>query len=126
MADILIVEDDPSIRKALTMGLATKKFKVDSAHDGFTGVNMAAKNKYDILITDLYLPDNDGLEVVRKATIYNPDIISIIITGRGTLESSIRAIRLGVFDYFEKPVSLKEVENAIVKGLNKRSLIQKK
>ena len=124
MERILIVEDDSSIRKALTMGLATKKYKVDSAQDGFTGIHKATGNRYDILITDLCLPDYNGIEVIRKIKIYNPDIISIIITGRGSLKSSIKAIRLGVTDYLEKPVSLKEVENAIVQGLAKRALIR--
>ncbi len=125
MDRILIVEDDSSIRKALSMGLAAKKYKVDSAQDGCTGIHKAAENRYDILITDLCLSDYNGIEVIRKIKIYNPEIISIIITGRGTLESSIQAIRLGVTDYFEKPVSLKDIENVIVQGLKKRSLRQK-
>lgn len=126
MDRILIVEDDSSIRKALKMGLTSKNYEVDDAKDGFTGVYKGTQKKYDILITDLSLPDFDGIEVIRKTKKNNPDIIPIIITGRGSMESSIEAIRLDVADYLEKPISLKAVENAIVQGLENRTMEQKR
>lgn len=120
MKRILIVEDDSSIRKALTMGLSAKQYEVDSAPDGISGGYKGEQNPYDVLITDLNLPGDNGLEVIRKTKMRNPDIVSIIITGRGSMESSIEAIRLEVAAYLEKPVSMKTVENAVKKGLEKR------
>jgi DNA-binding NtrC family response regulator len=122
MEHILIVEDDSSLRKALTIGLTTKKYKADSAGDGRTGVEKGSQKKYDILITDLCLPYDSGIEVIRKIKKYIPDIIPIIITGKGSMESRIQAKHLGVKGYLEKPVSLEAVKNAIVQGLKKRSL----
>lgn len=126
MDRILIVEDDSSIRKALTMGLISKNYEVDNAKDGFTGIYMGAQKKYDVLVTDLCLPDYNGIQVIGKIKKSTPDIVPIVITGRGSMESTIEAIRLEVADYLEKPVSLKTVENSIVQGLKKRSLKQKK
>ena len=124
MNRILIVEDDSSIRKALTMGLASKKYEVDNAKDGFTGILKGTQKKYDVLVTDLCLPDYNGIEVIGKIKESSPDIVPIVITGRGSMESTIEAIRLEVADYLEKPVSLRTVENAIVQGLKKRSMKQ--
>lgn len=126
MDRILIVEDDSSIRKALTMGLTSKNYEVDNAKDGFTGVYMGTQKKYDVLVTDLCLPDYNGIQVIEKIKKNLPDIVPIVITGRGSMESTIEAIRLEVADYLEKPVSLRTVENAIVQGLKKRSLKQEK
>ena len=124
MNRILIVEDDSSIRKALTMGLTSKKYEVDNAKDGFTGILKGTSKKYDVLVTDLCLPDYNGIEVIGKIKESTPDIVPIVITGRGSMESTIEAIRLEVADYLEKPVSLRTVENAIVQGLKKRSMKQ--
>ena len=122
MYRILVVDDEPSIRKALSMGLASDEFEVDVASDGNKGILLGARKKYDILIVDLCLPDIYGLEVIEKIKLGTPEIISIIITGNTDMESSIESIRLGVSDYIEKPLDLKTIKDAIAKALQEREL----
>ena len=81
MKRILIIDDEPSICKALMLGLSSGECEVDVAMDGRSGVELGAQRHYDVLIADLYLPDIDGLEVIEKIKTHSPSIVSIIITG---------------------------------------------
>ena len=126
MERILVVEDEASIRKALLMGLASKNFGVDAAPDGNGGILLGGQKEYDILIADLCLPDMDGLKVIENIKNFSPEIISIIITGNSSLDSSLEAIRLEVSDYIEKPLGMESIKNSIERGLEKRNLKRKK
>jgi Amt family ammonium transporter len=126
MERILVIDDEASICKALKMGLATENFEVDLASDGQSGIQLGQNHAYDILIADLSLPDINGLEVIKKIKYSSPEIIPIIITGNGSMKSSLEAIRLEVSDYLEKPLSLDSVKEAIARGLNRRESIRKK
>lgn len=121
MERILIVEDEPSIRKALMIGLTSNNFEVDVAAEGNGGIFLGEQKKYDILIADLCLPDMNGLDVIKKIKTVSPEIIPIIITGNGSLDSSLEAIRLEVSDYLEKPLNMESVKNSIQRGLEKRN-----
>ncbi len=121
MERILVVEDEASIRKVLKMGLASNDYKVDVAANGNGGILKSSMKEYDVLISDLCLPDMDGLEVIKKVKQNSPEIISIIITGNISIESSIEAIHLEVSDYLEKPLTMESVKNSIKKGIKKRS-----
>jgi signal transduction histidine kinase len=120
MKRILVIDDEPSIRKALTMGLASDEYQVEVAPDGNTGQLMAAGNRYDVILVDLCLPDTNGLDVIKKVKEIQPDVNIIIITGQGSKETSIEAIQLGVRNYLEKPLSLNIVKNAISQAIRKR------
>ena len=122
MERILVVEDEASIRKALQIGLSSEKFKVDLASDGVSGVHLGQQRSYDILITDLCLPDINGLEVIEKIKYQSPEIITIVITGKGNRQSFLKAIQLGVSDYLEKPLSLSSIKNSITRGLERRAV----
>lgn len=121
MERILVVDDEASIRKALQIGLTSNSFEVDLASDGFSGVQLGQKRAYDILIADLCLPDMNGLELVKKIKDVSPEIIPIVITGKGDMQSSLEAIRLEVVDYLEKPLSLMSVKNSIARGIERRA-----
>lgn len=121
MERILIVEDEASIRRALVIGLASKDFEVDAVGDGSEGILQASRKGYHVLISDLCLPDMDGLELIRNIKGNNPEIIPIVITGKGSMESSLKAIRLGVSDYLEKPFCMESVKNSIARGIEKRT-----
>jgi len=126
MHRILVIDDEPSIRKAVALGLASEDFEVDVAADGNSGILIGTQKEYDVLVADLCLPDMDGLEVIEQIMRSSPEIIPIIITGKGTMKSSIEAIRLEVEDYLEKPFSMESVKNSINRGLEKRALKQEK
>ena len=125
MERILVIDDEASIRKALQIGLTSENFEVDFASDGISGIQLGQKRAYDILIADLSLPDINGLEVIKKIKFSIPDIIPIIITGKGSMQSSLAAIRLEVSDYLEKPLSLASVKEAIARGLKRREMMRR-
>ncbi len=122
MERILVIDDEASIRKALQIGLASENFEVDLASDGISGIQLGQKRSYDILIADLCLPDINGLEVIKEIKHSTPDIIPIVITGKGDMNSSLEAIRLEVSDFLEKPLSLSSVKDSIARGIERRAL----
>ncbi len=122
MERILVVDDEASIRKALQIGLASENFEIDLARDGLSGIQMGQQKAYDILIADLCLPDMTGLDVIKKIKTTSPAVIPIVITGKGSMASSLEAIRLEVSDYLEKPLSLASVKESIARGLERRSI----
>jgi len=125
MERILVIDDEASICKALKIGLASDNFEVDLASDGQSGIRLGQNHAYDILIADLSLPDINGLEVIKKIKYSSPEIIPIIITGNGSMKSSLEAIRLEVSDYLEKPLSLDSIKKAIARGLKRRESMRK-
>ncbi len=120
MERILIVDDEGSIRKALQIGLASENYEIDSASNGISGIQMGRQKAYDVLIADLCLPDMTGLDVIEKIKATSPAVIPIVITGKGSMQSSLEAIRLEVADYLEKPLSLASVKESITRGLERR------
>ena len=120
MERILVIDDEASIRKALQIGLDSANYQVDLASDGESGILLGKNQAYDVVIADLSLPDITGLEVIKKIKNATPDIIPIIITGNGSMQSSLEAIRLEVSDYLEKPLNLENVKDAISRGVKKR------
>ena len=121
MERILVVDDEASIRKALQIGLASEDYEIDLAKDGNSGIQMGQQKVYDILIADLCLPDMTGLDVIKNIKATSPTVIPIVITGKGSMQSSLEAIRLEVSDYLEKPLSLASVKASIARGLERRS-----
>ena len=122
---ILVVDDEPSIGRALTLGLSSKELEVDVAGNGRLGVRLGSRKQYDVLIADLCLPDIDGLEVIRRIKSHSPEIVSIIITGNPSRETSMEATSQGVSGYLEKPLDMKSLKNAIRLGLEERALKRK-
>ena len=120
-----MVDDEPSIGKALKMGLSSSEVEVDVAESGSTGVELGTQKHYDVLIADLCLPDIDGLEMIKKIKSCCPEIVSIIITGNPSSESSMKATRQGVSCYLEKPLDMNSLKNAIKRGLKRREQRQK-
>lgn len=122
MRRILVVDDEPSIGKALTLGLSSEEIKVEVAENGNTGVQLGTRKHYDVLIADLCLPDLDGLEVIQRVRAHSPDIVSIIITGNPGRGTGSKALSQEMGLYLEKPLEMKTVKDAIRRGLEEREL----
>jgi DNA-binding NtrC family response regulator len=100
---ILIIDDDLRMRQLLGDTLLSEGFVPQLCGDSREAVNILAGRAIDIVITDLMMPHFDGIEILRKAKENNPDCIVILITGYGTIESAVEAIRKGAYDYIQKP-----------------------
>ncbi len=106
---ILTVEDDPSIRRGILHSLRFNGFDVAEAGDGTTGLELAQKLDYDLLLLDLVLPGVEGLEILRAVRRQSSHVPVIILTARGDEEDRVRGLELGADDYVVKPFSVREL-----------------
>ena len=106
---ILIVDDDPNLRKTLSDILEAKGYKAFAAKDGGEGLAMARDCVFNIALIDLKLPDISGLEVLERVKAESPSAEAIIITGHATLESAIEATNKGAFSFIQKPYDIDQL-----------------
>ena len=124
-ARLLVVDDEPQVRTVLKDALGESGFSVDVAADGESAILKARTTPYDVAICDLKMPGIDGLETISRIRQINPDIQFIILTAHGTLESAIESLRMGAFDFLQKPVVLKDLEFSIGRALERRDLLER-
>ncbi len=110
---ILIVEDDKINRIALKNALTKKGFNVDTAENGNEGGHKIKQNSYHLIITDLKLPGFDGIKVLELAKEKDKECFVIVITGYATVETAVKALKLGAYDYLIKPYPLEELLNKV-------------
>ncbi len=120
MYKILVIDDEPAICKALVMGLASADMEVHSTADGGSGVARGCAGSYDVFIVDLYLPDMNGLDVIRKIKKCTADSVYILITAQCNLDNARDAARIGVKGFLEKPLHMNAVLNVVRNGLASR------
>ncbi len=111
--NLLIVDDEKAYRENIEDFFSNSKMKTFSAELPSLAFDILKKNKIDIVILDLKLPEMNGLDVLKEIKKFYPEIEVIIITGHGDMDSVIKAMRLGAIDFFTKPFRLIEVQNAI-------------
>ena len=120
-AAILLVEDDPAARLALSKTLESVGYTVATAPDGTTAIAMIDQHSYDVVISDMRLPDIDGIEVLESAVRrpYPPSVI--LLTGYGTLDTAIAALRAGASDYLLKPCAPQTLISGVANALKRRA-----
>lgn len=120
-AAVLVVDDDEGIRTAVAEYLRGDGFRhVDTARDGQEALERFEKRSYDVAIIDIAMPKRHGLEVLKGIKTIHPQSEVIIITGRGGKNSAIAALKLGAFDYIEKPFDFDVLSRSVSRGLNKK------
>ncbi len=102
---ILLVEDDKVSRITLSDTLKKEGYRVMACEKGHEGLEWLEEETFEVVITDLRLPDTSGLDILKAARERNPDGTVIVITGYGTVETAVNALKLGAYDYLEKPFS---------------------
>ena len=121
-AKVLVVEDDDAMRQLLVEELAEAGFNVVAAPGGRAGIDRALGEDIDLVITDLRMPDLDGFDLIRdiKAAPSSPHIV--MITAFGSIETAIKAVKLGAYDYMTKPFEIEELILVADKALDERAL----
>lgn len=119
---ILIIDDERAIRKTLSEILSYEGFKVEEAADGEEGWKLFNEKNYDVVLCDIKMPKLDGLEFLTKATEKNADIPVIMISGHGTIETAVDAVKKGAYDYVAKPPDLNRLLITIRNALDKNKL----
>lgn len=114
---ILVIEDEEIIRHTLSEDLSHAGYLVNTASNGDEGVKKFAKNCYDLVVTDLIMEGMSGIEAIQEIKNIRSNIPVIILTGYGSKDSAIDALRLGVLDYFIKPYPRKEFLRKVARCL---------
>ncbi|MCC6911781.1 MAG: sigma-54-dependent Fis family transcriptional regulator [Flavobacteriales bacterium] len=124
MAKILVVDDEKAIRNALRDILEHEKHTVDEAEDGSSALDKAKKGKFDLVLCDIKMPKMDGLEFLPKITAYNDDLPVIMISGHGTIDTAVEALKKGAFDFIEKPPNISRILVSVRNALDRGGLVQ--
>ncbi len=122
MPRILLIDDDPVILDVITEILGTNGYEVVTASGGESGVKKLENNHYDLILTDLVMPDVDGMEVLEHVEAKSPKTMCIILTGYGTIKGSVDAVKRGAFDYITKPITSEELLVVVEKALKFKKL----
>ncbi len=110
---ILFVEDDPAVLTTCAVGLEAEGYSVEAVSSTEEALRKLANGLYPLVITDIYLDERTGLDVLKAARDYNPAAVVIVITGQGTMETVMQATEGGAFDYLAKPFDLTELLDAV-------------
>lgn len=122
MSTILIIDDQKPIRNALREILEFEKYTIEEAADGFIGLEMIGNKNYDLVFCDIKMPRLDGLEFLKKVTEKENTIPIIMISGHGDIETAVQTLKLGAYDYIEKPLDLNRVLISVKNAFEKNFL----
>jgi two-component system nitrogen regulation response regulator NtrX len=122
MPSILVVDDEPGVRSALSGVLRDEGFEVETASSGEECLDRAARSPYDVVVLDVWLPGIDGIVTLQRLRERKIDSQVVMISGHGNIESAVRAIKMGAFDFVEKPLSIEKTVLVVRNALRQRDL----
>lgn len=122
-ASVLLVDDEADFLATLAQRLEMRGLKVTTAGSGEDALTVVGNEDFDLIILDLSMPGIDGIETLKRIKAKNPDVETIMLTGQGSVRTSIEAIKLGAEDFLQKPVNISELMNKISGAKDKRMLV---
>lgn len=123
IADVLVIEDEENMRDSCSSVLSKEGFRVELAESGDKGLEFIRQKSFDLAIIDLKLPGISGMKVLEEIRDKSPDTIAIVITGYATVESAVKAMKLGAYDFLPKPFTPDELRIIIKRALEKKRLL---
>jgi len=124
MTRILIIDDERPIRNTLKEILEYEKYTVDEAEDGSAGLEKIKSGKYDLIMCDIKMPKMDGIEVLEKAVDLGIDTPIVMISGHGTIETAVEALKKGAYDFISKPFDLNRLLVTVRNAIDRKELVQ--
>ena len=121
---ILIVDDEPRILQTLRGVLADEGFQANTAENGAEALRLIQKDLLALILLDIWMPDLDGIELLKRIKESFPEVIVIMMSGHGSIETAVKATKLGAYDYIEKPISLEKIILTVRHGLHEKRLEQ--
>jgi two-component system response regulator PilR (NtrC family) len=121
---ILVVDDEPSMREMLGIMLRREGFAVEEAESRARAGNILARGAVDMVITDVKLPDGDGIEILRHVKSAFPETVVVVMTAFGSTETAVAALKLGAHDYLIKPFDVEELKIVVRNALEKQQLVE--
>ena len=122
MGRILVADDHDSLRRGLVRALTEAGHEVDEAPNGNVAIERLTVSSYDVVVSDLKMGGSDGLDVLRSAKSLHPTTTVILMTAFGTVQTAVEAMKIGAFDYVQKPFEIEEMEVKIEKAIEHRRL----
>ena len=123
MANILIIDDEKSIRKTLRDILEYEGYKVTEAADGAEGLQKIKDEEFAAILLDVKMPKMDGMEVLKELQANSNEVPVIMISGHGTMETAVEAVKKGAYDFVQKPMDLNRLLVTIRNAMEKGSLV---
>jgi len=123
MPKILIIDDEKAIRAAMRDILEHEKHTVEEAEDGAAGIAAAKKTKFDLVLCDIKMPKMDGIEVLEKLQALDPDLPVVMISGHGSIDTAVDALKKGAFDFIQKPPDINRILVSVRNALDRGDLV---
>lgn len=123
MPKVLIIDDESSIRRTLREILEFEKYEVSEANDGMEGLVKVKRAFFDVILLDIKMPKMDGMEVLERLMVLSPDSSVIMISGHGTIDTAVEAVKMGAFDFISKPPDLNRLLITIRNAMDRSSLV---
>ena len=123
-ARILIVDDEEIVIRSCRRILSDSAYSVDSAPNGTEALRKVEESEYDLMVLDIMMPGIDGLEVLQQVKERHPDVDVIMVTGLSQIQTAVKAMKLGAFDYLSKPFDPDELKHVVDRALERRRLLQ--
>ncbi len=120
---ILIVEDDPAVGESLRLLLAKRGYRLYLASNGKEALQRLRQETIDLVITDLVMPKMDGIALLEEVKELRPEVEVIVISAQGTIEKAVQAMKLGAFDFIEKPINPRVISLVVERALEKQALV---
>jgi DNA-binding NtrC family response regulator len=120
--DLLVVDDDDEFRDTMVRRFSRGGFRVANAANGSDALELAQRREFDVAVVDLMMPEMSGIDLLQKLGEQHVDCEVVLLTGNGTIETAVQAMKLGAFDYLQKPFPLQDLENIIHRAYERRQL----
>ena len=122
---ILIVDDEDGMRRLLGRVLTREGYDTSTVGSGVEALRLVANERFDLVVTDIKMPEMDGLQLLENLKEYEPSLPIIVMTAYGTIENAVQALRLGAYDYIAKPFETDEIKLTVAKALERERLLRK-
>ena len=117
MSTILVIDDKDSMREMLTASLTSEGYDVEVAGSGDVGIAKSKEKHFDVILTDLKMPDISGMDVLTQVKENDPDTAVIVMTAYGTIETAVEAMKRGAFDFLQKPFDINHLQMLVERAL---------
>ncbi|MFO0823530.1 MAG: response regulator [Gemmataceae bacterium] len=119
---LLIVDDEVELMRALCESLGEQDFEVHGLSDPLAAAETLRNGEFDILLSDLMMPGMDGIQLLKQSLEIDPNLVGIIMTGQGTIQTAVEAMKTGAFDYILKPFRLQNILPVLDRAMEVRRL----
>jgi NADH-quinone oxidoreductase subunit E len=116
--DVVVIDDEESIREGCRQALESEGYRALSAKDGRQGIRLVEQVQPRLVLLDLRMPDLGGIDVLGRLPAIDPRIVPIVITGYGTVDSAVASMKLGAFDFIAKPFDMTQLLEVVTRGMN--------